>query len=374
MKKPENTENIDGGTTTRIDSNAPKVINSDNLVAFKTNFFLYGEYGSEFDASYTFEIKDDEAGRKVLTCETGGQTFSCEVDSSVMSGLQEIIKKYDLARSNGIEKFTAGLPPEYDYSEFYALYDSDETIRFSGNNAPESETSRAFVDYFARVFAEQGINDLLPPKETQEVVRFDFTVTDKDMCYIYGEIEIPTAELNLTLEEIATNGLEGVDVVTKIRKEPWDRSSNDLCDTFYADATSDYYEGLSELLKEIDINQYIGDQSSPGGFSYENTPEFYEFYIEYAYGNRISGFSEDSEAVEAFRPVANKIMEYLDTYFKDNTSAEILLSNGNWQPVERKKKDDNIRAQDILYKKYKHINATSAKAKANTKEFVVRRK
>ena len=83
--------------------------------------------------------------------------------------------------------------------------------------------------------------------------------------------------------------------------------------------------------------------------------------------------------IELMFPILDKnafeqIKEYLDTYFKDNTSAEILLSNGNWQPVERKKKDDNIRAQDILYKKYKHINATSAKAKANTKEFVVRRK
>lgn len=318
VKKPQNADVdvIEGGTTTHTDTQAPKVINSDNLVGFKNNFFLFDENGSEFDASYCFEVKDSESGQKLLTCEKNGQTFDCEIDSAVMSGIQKIIKEYSLANYNGTDKFTAGLPPEYDLSEFYALYDTGETIRFSDNNNPDSEVSKAFLKYFTQVFADCGINDFLPPSETSEVVRFDFTFTDKNMCYIYGESEVPVEELNMTPEELSEKGLKEGDIIIQFRKEPWDRSSHEASEILYADPTSAFYEGLSDLLKELNLNGYVADTYSPSGFSYEDTPEYYEFYVEFAYGNNISGFSEDPETVEAFRPIAQKIMEYLDTYFE----------------------------------------------------------
>lgn len=311
-----NNEPIEGGNTTRIDSNAPKEINSDNLVALKTNFFLYSELGSEFDASYEFEIKNYENGKAQLDCTTGGKTINCEIDSSVLSDVNSIIKKYDLVKSNGIDKLTAGLPPEFDYSGFYAEYDSGETLSFSDNNNPRSEYNSELLKLFARAFADNGINDLLPPKETEEVVRFDFSMTDKDMCYIYGEILVPIDELNRDLEDIATNDIDEDNCITQIRKEPWDRSNKDGYEILYADPTPDYYEGLGELFKEIDWKPYTEQTYASSGFSYQTTPEYYEFYIEFAYGNKISGFSDDPETVEAFRPVAAKIMAYLDSFFK----------------------------------------------------------
>ena len=62
----------------------------------------------------------------------------------------------------------------------------------------------------------------------------------------------------------------------------------------------------------------------------------------------------------------------LDTYFADNTTAMELKSNGSWQAVERGKKEEPVRAQEVLYKKYKQLE--EKKPTAGEKKFEVRRK
>ena len=66
------------------------------------------------------------------------------------------------------------------------------------------------------------------------------------------------------------------------------------------------------------------------------------------------------------------VKSILDTYFEDNTNAQILTSNGSWIPVEKNKKDETVQAQEILYKKYKKQDEN--KSRNATVQFEVRRK
>lgn len=69
---------------------------------------------------------------------------------------------------------------------------------------------------------------------------------------------------------------------------------------------------------------------------------------------------------EAFR----EVKMILDTYFEDNTNAQILQSNGSWIPVEKGK--NPFQAQAELYKIYK--KRAEKIAKQEQTEFIVRRK
>jgi len=62
----------------------------------------------------------------------------------------------------------------------------------------------------------------------------------------------------------------------------------------------------------------------------------------------------------------------LDMYFKDNTNALELSSNGSWSPVEKGKKESSFQAQAELYKKYRKLDEN--RPKNNEKQFEVRRK
>ena len=69
---------------------------------------------------------------------------------------------------------------------------------------------------------------------------------------------------------------------------------------------------------------------------------------------------------EAFR----EVKMILDTYFEDNTNAQILQPNGSWIPVEKGK--NPFQAQAELYKIYK--KRAEKIAKQEQTEFIVRRK
>ena len=81
--------------------------------------------------------------------------------------------------------------------------------------------------------------------------------------------------------------------------------------------------------------------------------------------------------IELMFPILDKaafedVKSILDTYFADNASAMQLQSNGSWQPVERAKKEEAVRAQEVLYKKYKALE--EKKPKETETRFEVRRK
>lgn len=83
--------------------------------------------------------------------------------------------------------------------------------------------------------------------------------------------------------------------------------------------------------------------------------------------------------VEVMFPILEKrtfkeVKDILEVYFKDNTNSMQLEENGSWLPVEPEEANgkEKVRAQEVLYKKYKRRNSLSGGTPKI--EFVVRRK
>ncbi|MCR5218544.1 polyphosphate kinase 1 [Treponema sp.] len=81
--------------------------------------------------------------------------------------------------------------------------------------------------------------------------------------------------------------------------------------------------------------------------------------------------------IELMFPVTDKnifasIKKSLDLYFQDNTHSHILQKDGSWKANSPSKKEQAVRVQEVLYKKYKKRSDSSKNIPAA--EFLVRRK
>ena len=81
--------------------------------------------------------------------------------------------------------------------------------------------------------------------------------------------------------------------------------------------------------------------------------------------------------IELMIPITDKnvfknVKDTLFLYFQDNTHSHTLQKDGSWKQNKPLKKEQAVRAQEVLYKKYKKQNDIR---KSQPKiEFVVRRK
>lgn len=125
---------------------------------------------------------------------------------------------------------------------------------------------------------------------------------------------------------------------------------------------------LSENIKVVSIVDRYLEHSRIIYFQNGSTPELYCSSADWMNRNL-------DRRIELMFPILDKaafadVKSILDTYFKDNTNAMELQSNGDWIPVKDGK--NNYQAQAALYKKYKKLN--SVKKKGEHTEFQVRRK
>lgn len=302
---------ISGGVVDHTDYNAPKEFKSDNLVSFSSSFFLYGEYGKEFDSGYGINVKND--GTKFTLVESG-HNLSCETDENYLREVQNIIKKHNLLSLNGKDKHTSGLPGQFQPCYLKATYDSGEVLYFSINNNPTSEWCNDLLRLTRKEFNKHGITGLDMPASTKRVTRFNLSYTDGDVVHMFEEIRVPNKGVSKTLEQLATEGYKEGEYTVNIEYVPWDRSTDELSKNYRCEIGDSYYEGLGELIEELEIKQYTDEISAPSDFSHSDTKTYYEFYIEFEYGNRLSGFSQDLEKNKEFFPVAEKIANYIKTY------------------------------------------------------------
>ncbi len=129
-------------------------------------------------------------------------------------------------------------------------------------------------------------------------------------------------------------------------------------------------EGLSENIRVVSIVDRYLEHSRIFYFQNGGTPELYCSSADWMNRNL-------DRRIELMFPILDKkafedVKSILDTYFADNTTSMDLQSNGSWLPVERGKKDTPVRAQEVLYKKYKQLE--EKKPTAGEKRFEVRRK
>lgn len=129
-------------------------------------------------------------------------------------------------------------------------------------------------------------------------------------------------------------------------------------------------EGLSENIKVTSIVDRYLEHSRIFYFQNGGAAELYCSSADWMSRNL-------DRRIELMFPILDKkcfddVKSILDSYFSDNVNAQTLLPNGSWVPVEKNKKDDEYRAQEVLYKKYKKLNDLSSQS--IEEEFKVRRK
>lgn len=128
--------------------------------------------------------------------------------------------------------------------------------------------------------------------------------------------------------------------------------------------------GLSENIKVISIVDRYLEHSRIFYFQNGGSEEIYLSSADWMSRNL-------DRRIELMFPVLDKdafdeVKKILGIYFADNTNAMVLNENGSWQSVERKKNEEPFRAQEVLYKEYKHRAEIADKTPKI--EFEVRRK
>ncbi|MBQ5470522.1 MAG: polyphosphate kinase 1 [Treponema sp.] len=130
-------------------------------------------------------------------------------------------------------------------------------------------------------------------------------------------------------------------------------------------------KGMSENIKVVSIVDRYLEHSRVFYFQNGGSEEIYLSSADWMSRNL-------DRRIEVMFPVLDRkafdeVKEVLEVYFKDNTNALELTENGDWVPVKAGTSEkEKVRAQEVLYKKYKKRDSSSSEAPKI--EFVVRRK
>lgn len=282
------------------------------LVSFSSRYFLYGEMGRTFDSSYGISVEKDNGGKLILSEE--GHKIKCETNEEYLEKVQEIIVKHNLMSINGLNRHTSGLPYQFQPCYFSALYDSGEELRFSVDNNPQSEWGRELLKITREEFDRNGITALDLPEEMKKIKRFSLSFTQGELCHQVSEIQVPKAGVVKSIMELAEEGYKEGEFETKIEYRIWNRSTNETKPSFRGEIKEEYYRGLEKVVKEVEIEEFASPSGAPIHFNYKDVEEYYEFYIEYEYGNVLNGFSDTPEMNSKFAPGARKIIQYIKMY------------------------------------------------------------
>ena len=297
-----------GGVTDKTDPKAPTEIESDEITEFYADLTLYGEWSPGRDTvKYTFEIKKNDEG--VLTVYEDTAAVSAPADDAVLTGLQELIEKFGLAKKNGYYRVTAGLPPEFQETGFKVLYASGETIRFTENNEPESEWRQALYLLFAGWFADQGDDSLLPEEYAGQAERIDLTIVEDGIMTSYNGIYVK--------EKDAIDGEQYL-----FMKDVYDNNEEKTVSYEYTLFPEDYFDKVSGMFAKYDLRPfyYWSALYGYGRPNYRDEPEPYtadiRIYVEFEDGNRLNIETNDPGDKELLRPLLDDLVTYFDSLFE----------------------------------------------------------
>jgi hypothetical protein len=315
-------EPVDGGTTTHIDANAPKVIESKDIKEFSVNFYLWNRWRGDEERFFRFLIEED-AG--VLTASEELSGISLPADEALLTRLQEIIDKYELVKNNGIYSVTAGLPPEFQERTLFVGYASGETLTFTMNNEPAAEWAEDIYDLFADWFAAKGDETLRPAKEESLVKRLDLRIREGAVWTEFGGINVQ--------EEDAIEGQTYV-----LFHEIYDEQTQETVAWDRRMFPEDYYEGLTVILADHNVvNRYEFSRYDRESGNYGNHDEGYfgfgtkttadgeedsedryvDLYVEYESGRRMTIETKKASEIEGLQPLLQDLQAYLEPLFAE---------------------------------------------------------
>jgi len=158
-----------GGVTESIDKEAPRVIQSEDIVWFSVECGFMSVAGPHrYACVYGSAVKCDTGAVAAVSAEVDPYDKP-EGEGAVVSGeifreLQRLVKEYDLARNNGLSHRVAGLPPMLG-GRVDVRYASGEYIHIDNNQSPviSPEAGEAIVDVLRKAIAETRVP--VPPAE-----------------------------------------------------------------------------------------------------------------------------------------------------------------------------------------------------------------
>jgi len=291
-------EPLDGGVTDRTDPSAPKTIASGEITEYSVNFRLNGEWSpGNKNVFYAFAVRPDASG--VLTASESLTGVSAPADKALLDALQAVVDEYKLAEQNGVYKLTAGIDPsEFGPCTLSVNYASGEKLSFTVDNDPYEPWARATYLAFAKWFAQQGIDTLLPPGLGTMVTFVSLEVRDGDKSYSYGF-------------EPEKND-KGQDVFARVR--------NGEKDSAPMWGTQEFYDNLSAAIQDFDLSKY--DVSSPL-YGYEQTEAdksdpssaAVQLTIRYADDHEVSVCSSAESVIDDLAWLLDVLLDFFDDQF-----------------------------------------------------------
>lgn len=314
--EPDPGEVICGGRTVKTDPNAPKEIESDDLVSFEAYFYKDADFYYDVQRSYRFSMTKEEDG--TYTIFEGEDSLSCKTDADFAAKLQNVIREQNLIASNGIYDVTSGIAPQYGPYELSALYASGESLTFCMNGDPTDKWTGAILDLFAKEFLARGVDAYGPSLEDRTMTRFNLDYAFDDIRHQYGEMLVPVTEdaKAKSVEDLVTNGIDEDGYAKKAFIKSIDRTALTVVDgDRMADLPENFYADLQEIFESCDAVSIFNGKTFPAAFDYEGVPEYFELYIEYESGKTFSAFSDDPEICEQFKPIAEAFSAYFEEKF-----------------------------------------------------------
>ena len=314
-------EPVDGGNTHHVDSGAPKVIESKDITDLKMSFFVATRWDSEENGFFTFTV-GQEGGALTATEENRG--IRCPADGTLLTALQEIIDRYDLASQNGLYDVTAGLAPEYQPGGITVLYASGEKLTFTTDNNPFAMWAQDAYDVFAEWFAINGIEDLYPAKETSRITGLRFGYQVDGLYKEYGPV---------TVQE--SHAIDGETHL--LEKEIYDIEKQKTVSSEYILIPEDYYDQLTAIIAATDLDRnYMFSSFNHESMSYDNhdlgffgmgnkVPDYSEpdsgdmeltLHLAYESGHRINIDTKKQSELEGMGSIIGALIMYHDSLFE----------------------------------------------------------
>lgn len=282
-----------GGVTDRTDPDAPKQIESEDLISLHTEFFCEDELDESRTGRYVFDLGRSEDGSLTLSV-SGVISAGVPVSDAAAKGAQAIIKEQKLAEWNGIDRITAGLAPECGPCSLEAVYASGETIRFRKDGDSRSAWSRAFESYFLQVLTEAGVVEAAPPAEAVSIERFSISFNVENTAYSYGKIRCE-------------------DGVERFYEDRYDMEKQETISEKYAEPDDSVYEGLQAVIESCDLASVGG---TPITFALEWSPEgFAEIYVDYVNGRQIYAELPAAELPENWPQMRHALLDFFAEVF-----------------------------------------------------------
>ncbi len=298
----KNESMMGGGTVDHTDTDAPKNIRSSDLVSFSASFYVNDDYA--YGGSwYAYSLKEEDG--KLMLEESRAYRISTEADASLLMEVQKIIEKHQLAKLNGIDRHTYGLPDQFQPCYLSAVYATGEKLYFSFNNEPEAGWAKDLKKLFNRVFSEAGYTETKEDENNYVIDHFSLEFQQDLITYRYGMI-------------MMENDL------TYFFRNVYDRAASESRSNGFADMRNGLLEQLSQKIEELDLQKLHEDSHQDP----DRTQDFLEIHVDYVTGRQIYGEYEADEIPVAWNESRDQLISFLDAYLKENLIA------GSFQQLE----------------------------------------